>query len=137
MIDELKGNISDDEWLSFLQHYPTDKVKAAYVEITRLRADLAAANSMLYGTQGEVSTKGAIEEAASFQRAWVAERTRAEKAEADLAAARELLREASDAILPLSSQERRSIWSISPQMMRALAAVYGRIDAALKGAASE
>ncbi len=34
-------------------------------------------------------------------------------------------------IMALASQEHRSIWPISPSIMRALAAVYGRINAAL------
>lgn len=36
----LKGHLSDAEWLSFLQHHPVDKVKAAHAEIEKLRAAL-------------------------------------------------------------------------------------------------
>lgn len=77
-------------------------------EITRLRAELAA----------ERERNAAPSE---YDLALMAERD----------ALRALLREAQDAVWPLASQEHRSIWSISPAMMRALAAVYGRIDAAL------
>ena len=89
-------------------------------ERDKLRADLAAANALLYGTKGEVSTTGALEEAMSFQRAWVAERTRAEKAEADLAAARELLKEA------------RQLMA-RPDVFYDNRRLVARIDAAMKG----
>lgn len=39
MSDDLKGHATDAEWLSFLQHHPADKVKAAHAEILRLRAE--------------------------------------------------------------------------------------------------